>query len=188
MLENQVKVGVQVFNFRGWIYSRFAILLLQIYELLFQSTETICEWACYFGTSLSAIIAWRLFRMEKLTLINKMFLCYFCIDVVFSSIETYFLFKLYKERYVKMRINFNFKKYNFVVTRPSAIQKVKLKIVSIFWELDGCGRASDISPKVLWSLSGKYFLKTHILSSRYLHLHYINAMLDLPMFGLLLDW
>ena len=59
--------------------------------------------------------------------------------------------------------------------RPSAIQKVRLKIVSIFWELDGCGRASDISPKVLWSLSGKYFLKTHILSSRYLHLHYINA-------------
>ena len=86
------------------------MLLLQIYELLFQSTETICEWACYFGTSLSAIIAWRLFRMEKLTLINKMFLCYFCIDVVFSSIETYFLFKLYKERYVKMPINFNFKK------------------------------------------------------------------------------
>ena len=92
------------------IYSRFAMLLLQIYELLFQSTETICEWACYFGTSLSAIIAWRLFRMEKLTLINKMFLCYFCIDVVFSSIETYFLFKLYKERYVKMPINFNLKK------------------------------------------------------------------------------
>ena len=86
------------------------MLLLQIFELLFQSTETICEWACYFGTSLSAIIAWRLFRMEKLTLINKMFLCYFCIDVVFSSIETYFLFKLYKERYVKMPINFNFKK------------------------------------------------------------------------------
>ena len=45
--------------------------------------------------------------MEKLTLINKMFLCYFCIDVVFSSIETYFLFKLYKERYLKMPINFN---------------------------------------------------------------------------------
>ena len=79
---------------------KFAMLLLQIYELLFQSTESICEWACYFGTSLSAIIAWRLFRMEKLTWINKMFLCYFCIDVIFSSIETYFLFKLYKERYV----------------------------------------------------------------------------------------
>ena len=100
-----------MYNFRGWNKSRFAMLLLQIYELLFQSTETICEWACYFGTSLSAIIAWRLFRMEKLTLINKMFLCYFCIDVVFSSIETYFLFKLYKERYVKMPINFHFKKY-----------------------------------------------------------------------------
>ena len=112
MLENQVKVGVQVFNFRGWIYSRFAILLLQIYELLFQSTETICEWACYFGTSLSAIIAWRLFKMEKLTWINKMFLCYFCIDVVFSSIETYFLFKLYKERYVVLVYNLRLWKFH----------------------------------------------------------------------------
>ena len=77
-----------------------------MYELLLHATESICKWACYFGTSLSAIIAWRLFRMEKLTLINKMFFWYFFCDVVFSSIETYFLFKLYKERYVVLSMQF----------------------------------------------------------------------------------
>ena len=44
--------------------------------------------------------------MEKLTLINKMFFWYFFCDVVFSSIETYFLFKLYKERYVVLSMQF----------------------------------------------------------------------------------
>ena len=39
-----------------------------------------------------------LFRMETLTWINKMFLFYFCMDSVFGTIDTYFLFKLYRER------------------------------------------------------------------------------------------
>ena len=41
-----------------------------------------------------------LFRMETLTWINKMFLFYFCMDSVFGTIDTYFLFKLFRERWL----------------------------------------------------------------------------------------
>ena len=40
------------------------------------------------------------FRMETLTWINKMFLVYFCLDFLFGTIDTYFLFKLFRERYL----------------------------------------------------------------------------------------
>ena len=65
-----------------------------------EAMEHIAELGCYSGCALSALIAWRLLRMKNLTWVNKMFLVYFCIDAVFGSFETYFLFKLYRERFL----------------------------------------------------------------------------------------
>ena len=50
------------------------------------------------GLALSAVIAWRLARMENLSFFNKMFVGYFGLDFVIGGLETYFLFKLYRER------------------------------------------------------------------------------------------
>ena len=62
---------------------------------------SISDYVCYFGASLSGVIAWRLFRMENLTILNKMFLIYFSLDFVFGIVETYFLSKVYRERLQK---------------------------------------------------------------------------------------
>ena len=53
---------------------------------------------CYWGLALSAVIAWRLARMENLSFFNKMFVGFFGLDFVVGGLETYFLFKLYRER------------------------------------------------------------------------------------------
>ena len=65
-----------------------------VMELLLQ----IAEVGCYSGVTLSAVIAWKLCRMEKLTWFNKMFLYYLILDVIFGNAETYLFFKLYRER------------------------------------------------------------------------------------------
>ena len=65
---------------------------------MWKSLEHITEFGCYLGSILSAVIAVKLFRMETLTWINKMFLFYFCMDFVFGCLEAYFQFKLYRER------------------------------------------------------------------------------------------
>ena len=66
-----------------------------VMELLLQ----IAEVGCYSGVTLSAVIAWKLCRMEKLTWFNKMFLYYLILDVIFGNAETYLFFKLYRERW-----------------------------------------------------------------------------------------
>ena len=53
---------------------------------------------CMFGPFSSCIIAYRLFRMEHLNAINKMFLLYFSLDTVLGCVDTYYLLKLKNER------------------------------------------------------------------------------------------
>ena len=64
--------------------------------------ERVSEFGCYSGASLSGILAWRLFKMENKTFFNKMFLVYFSLDFVLGMVETFFLFKLCRERCIKL--------------------------------------------------------------------------------------
>ena len=65
-----------------------------------KSLEQIAEFGCYLGSILSAVIAVKLFRMQNLTWINQMFLLYFIIDAFMGTLETFFSFKLYRERWL----------------------------------------------------------------------------------------
>ena len=69
-----------------------------IYESLIDSVFVTSELGCYIGAGLSAVIAWKLLRMEILTWTNKMFLLYMTLDVILGSVETYLFFKLYREK------------------------------------------------------------------------------------------
>ena len=61
---------------------------------------TLSEPGCYCGVILSAMIARRLYLMDRpsLTFINGMLLLYFTIDTVMGALETFFSFQLYKKR------------------------------------------------------------------------------------------
>ena len=61
----------------------------------------ISEYTSYVGASLSGVIAWRLVKMENLTILNKMLLIYFSLDFAFGNAEAYFLSKLFSERFQK---------------------------------------------------------------------------------------
>ena len=63
------------------------------------SLLNIAKVLCYLGSSLSALIALRLAKIEKLTFLNKMFFIYFILDFVFGSMESYLLFKVYRDRW-----------------------------------------------------------------------------------------
>ena len=72
-----------------------------IYGSLIDSVFVTSELGCYvgvLGVGLSAVIAWKLLRMEILTWTNKMFLLYMTLDVILGSVETYLFFKLYREK------------------------------------------------------------------------------------------
>ena len=69
-----------------------------IYGSLIDSVFVTSELGCYVGVGLSAVIAWKLLRMENLTWTNKMFLLYMTLDVILGSVETYLFFKLYREK------------------------------------------------------------------------------------------
>ena len=58
----------------------------------------LAEVGCYSGALLSSLIAWRLFKIESLTFIIKMYLFYFTIDSIFGVLEAIFLFKLKRDR------------------------------------------------------------------------------------------
>ena len=62
------------------------------------SIVKVSEGFCYLGLSLSALIALKLTKMEKLTFLNKMFVVYFLLDFLIGTLETYLLFKVYEER------------------------------------------------------------------------------------------
>ena len=55
---------------------------------------------CILGPISSCIIAYKLFKMEYLNAINKMFLLYFSLDMVLGCIDTFYLLKLKNERYI----------------------------------------------------------------------------------------
>ena len=66
---------------------------------------SLTELGCYCGAALSALIARRLLLMDQLTFINRILLLYFTIDAVMGLLETYFSFKLYRERLEEARMH-----------------------------------------------------------------------------------
>ena len=64
----------------------------------------LAEVGCYSGALLSLLIAWRLFKIESLTFIIKMYLFYFTIDSIFGVLEAIFLFKLKRDRQLNFDI------------------------------------------------------------------------------------
>ena len=68
---------------------------------------TLSEPGCYCGVVLSAMIARRLYLMDRpsLTFCNGLLLLYFTIDAVMGVLETYFSFKLYGERLEEARMH-----------------------------------------------------------------------------------
>ena len=60
----------------------------------------ILEISCYMGVSTSALIAKNSLRIQNRSFISQMFLIYFIADFIMGISETFFLFKLGKERSV----------------------------------------------------------------------------------------
>ena len=69
------------------------------------------EFGCYLGSLVSAFIAFKLFKIERLTFVNQMFLVYFALDSIWGSAETFLLFKLQRERF-EAKINTKLKVLN----------------------------------------------------------------------------
>ena len=63
------------------------------------SLVNVSEGLCYFALLMSAVIAFLLIKLEKLTFLNKMFVVYFLVDFLIGIMETYLLFKVYKDRW-----------------------------------------------------------------------------------------
>ena len=80
---------------------QFPMVILPLLTSTMELLLCISDYVCYFGSSLSGVIAWRMVKMENLTILNKMLLIYFSLDFVFGTIETYLLSKLYRERLQK---------------------------------------------------------------------------------------
>ena len=80
---------------------QFPMFVLPLLSSTMELLLCISDYVCYFGSSLSGVIAWRMVKMENLTILNKMLLIYFSLDFVFGTIETYLLSKLYRERLQK---------------------------------------------------------------------------------------
>ena len=63
--------------------------------------SNVCEYICYSGSLVSAVIAVRLLKMgnlDTMTFYNKMFILYFGIDSITGFLEEYFLFRLREDR------------------------------------------------------------------------------------------
>ena len=92
------------FNCQGLrpLRSYFAYFYRSTMKALFYAAEL----ACYSGAILSLVIAIKLLRMENLTFFNSMFLVYFSLDFIFGNIETYFHFKLWRDRSMKLRTTY----------------------------------------------------------------------------------
>ena len=56
------------------------------------------EVVSYLGSVFSALIARNTSRIKNKSFINKMFLFYFATDFIMGTIETFYLFKLKRER------------------------------------------------------------------------------------------
>ena len=74
---------------------------------------SLTELGCYCGAALSALIARRLLLMEQLTFINRILLLYFTIDAVMGLLETYFSFKLYRERFEEACMHIEIHNHHF---------------------------------------------------------------------------
>ena len=62
----------------------------------------VAEASCYLGGVISALMAKRIFGMHEKTFINKIFLCYFTVDAIMGTLNTFLLFRLqFSERYLQ---------------------------------------------------------------------------------------
>ena len=84
---------------QNWHYNNSLSVTSHLYTM--ELLICISELMSYFGASQSGVIAWRLIKMENLTILNKMLLIYFSLDFVFGTAEAYFLSKLFRERLEK---------------------------------------------------------------------------------------
>ena len=64
----------------------------------------VAEAACYFGASMSVLIAKRLYGIKEKTFINKLFLVYFTVDAIMGTLYTFLLFRVYySERFENLQ-------------------------------------------------------------------------------------
>ena len=84
-------------------------------EIVIEIME-VAEAACYFGASMSALIAKRLHGMKEKTFINKIFFLYFTVDAIMGTLYTFSLFRVY---YSERFENYNFLNFNLGQKRSS---------------------------------------------------------------------
>ena len=115
---------------QNWHYNKSFSVTSYLYTM--ELFICISELMSYFGASQSGLIAWRLIKMENLTILNKMLLIYFSLDFVFGTAEAYFLSKLFRERLEKHTFSSGMKNiYIFLGWLMSLIHN--WTTVSIFW-------------------------------------------------------
>ena len=55
----------------------------------------------FVGQFIAFLLIYRLYHLESWSFINKLFMIYFISDLVFGTVENYFMFKTMKERLKK---------------------------------------------------------------------------------------
>ena len=68
------------------------------------SYVVILEALCYLGALSSALIARNTLRIKDKSFISKFFVTYFIIDFIMGCSDTFFLFKLERERFDKLKL------------------------------------------------------------------------------------
>ena len=114
------------------------------FQFTSQIMEDIFPILSYSGSLFSAVIAFKLFKMEHLNFINLMFLVYFAMDSLIGPIETFLLVKLVKERYLEdlKQIIFKSNPFQISVLEDQEIQKKNCDNYFILWyfRLENCSK------------------------------------------------
>ena len=81
----------------------------QSLDIVWEEIIELSEYGCYVSCFISIMIAFKLLKMAKwnianLNFINMMLFFYYTLDSFTGTIEIFFLFKLYKERYLALNI------------------------------------------------------------------------------------
>ena len=119
-----------------WWSSGISLFFLSFFSSIFNKFLSSCqdillsltELGCWCGVALSAMIACRLQQMERssFTFINGMFLLYFTIDAVMGALETFFSFRLFREKwwqyYLDILIFFNLTLFSIPIFTLSTYQ------------------------------------------------------------------
>ena len=76
-------------------------ILFILQESVISVVLTISEACCYLSSALSALIAFKLLKMDKfvnLNFLNQMFFLYYFVDSFLAVHEAYYLFRIYDEQ------------------------------------------------------------------------------------------